>query len=113
VGLVNFRVNGVDILLGSTALLSGSGGDFSVALLEGTGYVESDGIMRQLVPGSETSVQMSSGSGNEHSKPNIPSMPEPISREQFRVVQDVLSIAPREVRVPQPAKPADIVRANR
>ena len=112
-GLVNFRVNGVDITLGSTALLSGVGGDFNVALLEGTGYVESDGIMRQLVPGSETSVHMAPPGVNAEPVPNIPSMPEPIAREQFTVVQDVLSIAPREVRVPEPAKTGDIIRANR
>lgn len=112
-GLVNFRVNGVDITLGSTALLSGVGDDFNVALLEGTGFVESDGIMRQLVPGSETSVHMAPPGMNAEPVPNIPSMPEPITRDQFAVVQDVLSIAPREVRVPQPAKPGDIMRANR
>lgn len=112
-GLVNFRINGVDVTLGSTALLSGNGSDFSVALLEGTGFVESNGIMRQLVPGSETSVQMDAPSADAPGAPNIPSMPEPIAKEQFTVVQDVLSIAPREVRVPEPAKTGDIVRANR
>jgi hypothetical protein len=112
-GLVNFRINGVDVTLGSTALLSGSGGGFSVALLEGTGYVESDGVMRQLVPGSETSVHVAPPSGNAEPAPEIPSMPAPIAREKFAVVQDVLSIAPREVRVPEPARPGDIIRANR
>jgi hypothetical protein len=112
-GLVNFRVNGVDITLGSTALLSGSNGDFSVALLEGTGFVESDGVLRQLVPGSETSVHMDPPVGAAEPAPNVPSMPEPISRERFTVVQDVLSLAPREVRIPEPAKPGDIIRANR
>jgi hypothetical protein len=112
-GLVNFRINGVDVTLGSTAVLSGSGSDFSVALLEGTGFVESNGIMRQLVPGSETSVHMNAPVGSEEAVPNVPSMPEPIASKQFTVVQDVLSIAPREVRVPQPARTGDIVRANR
>lgn len=112
-GLVNFRINGVDVTLGSTALLSGSGSDFSVALLEGTGFVESKGVMRQLVPGSETSIHMNPPEANAEAVPDMPSMPEPIASEKFTVVQDVLSIAPREVRVPQPARSGDIIRANR
>lgn len=112
VGLVNFNVNGVNITLGSTAVLSaGESEILSVALLEGTGTIESGGIIRRLVPGSESRIErVASAEGPD--VPPIPSLPEPIKRERYAIVSQVLSIVPREISLPAPARNDDIFRLN-
>ena len=111
-GLVNFSVNGVDISLGSTAVLSSSESELlNVALLEGVGSVEIGGLARQLVPGAETRIERRA-SDSPNSEPVIPSLPVPISRERYKVVSQVLSIAPRKITLPEPATRDAIERVN-
>ncbi len=109
-GLVNFSVNGVNVTLGSTAVISGDSQHISIALLEGTGIVEHGGVTRRLVPGSQSTIAVEAGSGP--TTPAIPTMPEPIRREKFAIIEDVLTLAPREVDVPEPATDIAIIGAN-
>lgn len=108
IGMVTFNVNGVDVSLGSTAVITDTADGLSFALMEGRGLVQAQGVMRVLVPGSETIVRMDEQGHAAES----PTPPQPIAPETFAMASEAMGVMDRPVEVPLPADMAEIEQAN-
>lgn len=108
VGMVSFNVNGVDVSLGSTAVITDTGGGLSFALMEGRGMVRAQSVTRVLVPGSETVVPMDA----QYRPADAPTIPRPITPEMFTMASEAMEAMDRPVVVPPPATLPMIERAN-
>lgn len=110
-GLINLNVNGANISLGSTAFLTnkpsdGGTGELAVTLLEGQGIVESQGVTRVLVPGSETTITLD----ESNQAASIPSRPTAYDPTQFSAYQ--ADLTERGVELPPPAAEGQIEAQN-
>ncbi|MBK9123167.1 MAG: SH3 domain-containing protein [Chloroflexi bacterium] len=108
VGMVTFNVNGVDVSLGSTAVITDTEDGLSFALMEGRGMIRAQGVMRVLVPGSETIVRMD----EQFHAAEAPTMPQPIAPEMFAMASEAMDAMERPIDVPPPATMPQIERAN-
>ncbi|MCU0463468.1 MAG: SH3 domain-containing protein [Anaerolineae bacterium] len=110
-GLINLNVNGASISLGSTAFLtnqttSDGTGALAVTLLEGQGIVESQGVTRVLVPGSQTTITLD----ETNQASSIPSRPAAYDPAEFSAYQAHLT--ERGVELPPPAADSQIEAQN-
>lgn len=109
VGMVNFSVNGVDVALGSTALITMEGTErMHIALLEGRSMVSAGGVHRYLVPGTTLAIDL---------RPNAAgfatlSMPEPLETDSLSLIAMAFDVLPRFITLPSPAPRAVIQAAN-
>jgi|GEM_PF-2446550 len=114
-GLINLNVNGVHVSLGSTAFLTTTRASdaapdspeiLQVTLFEGQGVIESQGVTRVLVPGSQTEIELD----EQGQAASIPSRPEPYVAEEFDFYDQQL--ADQGVELPEPAADYEIEDEN-
>jgi len=114
-GLINLNVNGVNVSLGSTAFLTTTHPSedspetpqtLQVTLFEGQGVIESQGVTRILVPGSQTEIEL----GEDGQAASIPSRPEPYNAEDFVFYGEQLE--DQGVELPDPADEYEIEAEN-
>lgn len=91
---VNFMVNGIEVALGSTALIQGDENATSFTNIEGNVTITADGVSQVLAVGETTSVETLSG---------VPQAPQPAtSMDTQALLSAPVSIMPQQVALPTP-----------
>ncbi len=96
---VRMSINGADVVLGSTAHLTATGGnEMIISLLEGEGHITAFGQERVLTPGSE--VWMPLGGENGVTVVEPPGVVRPFDAEEMNRLP--LSLLERQITIPNP-----------
>jgi len=98
VGKVDFKINGMDVALGSTGYLTAPNGEnlSCLYLIEGDSDVEAMGDGVSVKPGERTCVELD----KDGVASSAPSEPEPYDAEMVGLVVSVLELLPDEVELP-------------
>lgn len=105
VGEIEFSVNDVQILLGSTAYLQSTSSTLRVTVVEGNAIVTADGISRGVPAGAFTTVPLSGGSVN-----GAPAEAAPYVRDNLAALP--LSILPETIALADPATADELAEAT-
>ena len=103
---VPMNINGADVTLGSTAYVTAElGQSFTLAIVEGTGVVTSNGVTRTVPPGAQVSIPL--GGANGLTANGAPSELQPFDLPAIQLAP--LKLLDRRVTIPPPYVPGQTV----
>ncbi len=100
-GKVSFNVNGIDIAMGSTALLTSPASEANtcVSLIAGDAELRSNGEVLNLDPGEKSCTVLNDDGSSDGPGPALP-----FDRDEIDSVAPVIDILPEDVDIPDPAR---------